>query len=40
MDPATRRANKPAVLIRMDGTTFTCLGVQPFPSFVPAPATS
>ncbi len=40
MDPATRRANKPAVLIQMDGTTFTCLGVQPFPSFVAPPATS
>jgi branched-chain amino acid transport system substrate-binding protein len=38
MDPATRRANKPASLIQMDGTTFTCLGVQPFPSFVAPPA--
>jgi branched-chain amino acid transport system substrate-binding protein len=40
MDPATRRANKPAVLIQMDGTTFTCLGVQPLPSFVAPPASS
>jgi branched-chain amino acid transport system substrate-binding protein len=40
MDPSTRRANKPAVLIQMDGTTFTCLGVQPFPSFVAPPAAS
>jgi branched-chain amino acid transport system substrate-binding protein len=40
MDPETRRANKPAVLIKMDGTTFTCLGVQPFPSFVAPPAAS
>jgi branched-chain amino acid transport system substrate-binding protein len=40
MDAETRRANKPAVLIQMDGTTFTCLGVQPLPSFVAPPATS
>ncbi len=39
MDPDTRRANKPASLIQMQGTTFTCLGVQPFPSFVAPPAT-
>jgi branched-chain amino acid transport system substrate-binding protein len=38
MDPTTRRANKPASLIQMQGTTFTCLGVQPFPSFVAPPA--
>jgi branched-chain amino acid transport system substrate-binding protein len=38
MDPETRRADKPASLIQMDGTTFTCLGVQPFPSFVAPPA--
>jgi len=38
MDPTTRRANKPASLIQMHGTTFTCLGVQPFPSFVAPPA--
>jgi branched-chain amino acid transport system substrate-binding protein len=38
MDGETHRANKPAVLIQMDGTTFTCLGVQPFPSFVAPPA--
>jgi branched-chain amino acid transport system substrate-binding protein len=38
MDPETRRANKPASLIQMDGTAFTCLGVQPFPSFVAPPA--
>ena len=40
MDAETRRADKPAVLIQMDGTTFTCLGVQPFPSFVAPPAES
>jgi branched-chain amino acid transport system substrate-binding protein len=40
MDPSTRRANKPAVLVQMDGTEFTCLGVQPFPSFVAPPAES
>jgi branched-chain amino acid transport system substrate-binding protein len=36
MDPETRRANKPAALIQMDGTTFTCLGQPDFPSYVPA----
>jgi branched-chain amino acid transport system substrate-binding protein len=36
MDPATRRANKPAALIQMDGTEFTCLGQPDFPSYVPA----
>jgi len=35
MDPETRRANKPAALIQMDGTTFTCLGQPDFPSYVP-----
>jgi branched-chain amino acid transport system substrate-binding protein len=35
MDPATRRANKPAALIQMDGTEFTCLGKPGFPSYVP-----
>lgn len=35
MDPETRRANKPAALIQMDGTEFTCLGEQSFPSYVP-----
>jgi branched-chain amino acid transport system substrate-binding protein len=36
MDAATRRADKPAALIQMDGTKFTCLGQQSFPSYVPA----
>ena len=35
MDPTTRRANKPASLIQMHGTTFTCLPPPPFPSYVP-----
>jgi branched-chain amino acid transport system substrate-binding protein len=35
MDPETRRANKPAALIQMDGTNFTCLGQPDFPSYVP-----
>jgi branched-chain amino acid transport system substrate-binding protein len=37
MDPTTRRANKPAALIQMKGTEFTCLGQPAFPSYVPAP---
>ncbi len=36
MDPETRRANKPAALIQMDGTEFTCLGQPDFPDYVPA----
>jgi branched-chain amino acid transport system substrate-binding protein len=36
MDPETRRANKPAALIQMEGTEFTCLGQPGFPSYVPA----
>jgi branched-chain amino acid transport system substrate-binding protein len=36
MDPETRRANKPAALIQMDETTFTCLGQPAFPEYVPA----
>jgi len=36
MDPETRRANKPAALIQMDGTDFTCLGQPDFPGYVPA----
>jgi branched-chain amino acid transport system substrate-binding protein len=36
MDPETRRANKPAALIQMDGTNFTCLGQPSFPEYVPA----
>jgi branched-chain amino acid transport system substrate-binding protein len=36
MDPATRRADKPAALIQMKGTEFTCLGQPDFPSYVPA----
>ncbi len=35
MDPETRRANKPAALIQMDGTTFTCLEQPEFPEYVP-----
>lgn len=35
MDAATRRANKPAALIQMDGTSFTCLGQPAFPDYVP-----
>jgi branched-chain amino acid transport system substrate-binding protein len=35
MDPETRRANKPAVLIQMDGTDFTCLEQPDFPGYVP-----
>jgi branched-chain amino acid transport system substrate-binding protein len=35
MDPATRRAQKSAALVQMDGTTFTCLGQPGYPSFVP-----
>jgi branched-chain amino acid transport system substrate-binding protein len=37
MDPDTRRANKPAALIQMKGTEFSCLGQPDFPSYVPAP---
>ena len=36
MDPETRRADKPAALIQMDGTEFTCLGQPDFPDYVPA----
>jgi hypothetical protein len=36
MDPETRRANKPAALIQMDGTNFTCLEQPDFPDYVPA----
>jgi branched-chain amino acid transport system substrate-binding protein len=36
MDPETRRANKPAALIQMDGTEFTCLDPPDFPGYVPA----
>lgn len=36
MDPETRRANKPAALIQMDGEEFTCLGQPDFPSYVPS----
>ena len=35
MDPTTRRVNKPAAIVQMDGTTFTCLPPPPFPSYVP-----
>jgi branched-chain amino acid transport system substrate-binding protein len=37
MDPDTRRADKPAALIQMKGTEFTCLGQPAFPSYVPSP---
>ncbi|CAN5643893.1 ABC transporter substrate-binding protein [soil metagenome] len=36
MDPETRRANKPAALIQMDGDEFTCLDQPAFPAYVPA----
>ncbi len=36
MDPATRRADKPAALIQMDGSEFTCLEQPGFPAYVPA----
>ncbi len=36
MDPATRRANKPAALVQMDGDEFTCLEQPDFPDYVPA----
>jgi len=31
-----KRAKKPAALIQMDGTNFTCLGQPDFPDYVPA----
>jgi branched-chain amino acid transport system substrate-binding protein len=37
MDPATRRVQKPAALIQMDGETFTCLEQPDYPEFVPEP---
>ena len=37
MDPETRRAEKPAALIQMDGDTFTCLEQPGYPDFVPNP---
>ncbi len=37
MDPTTRRAEKPAALVQMQGDTFTCLGHPPYPSNVPKP---
>jgi branched-chain amino acid transport system substrate-binding protein len=36
MDPETRRAEKPAALLQMDGTEFTCLGQPGFPAYVPS----
>ena len=36
MDPETRRADKPAALLQMDGTEFTCLGQPDFPAYVPS----
>jgi branched-chain amino acid transport system substrate-binding protein len=35
MDPQTRRADKPASLLQMDGSSFECLGQAQFPSYVP-----
>jgi len=35
MDRETRRADKPAALLQMDGTEFTCLGQPGFPAYVP-----
>ena len=35
MDPDTRRVDKPAAIVQMDGATFTCLPEPPFPSYVP-----
>lgn len=35
MDPETRRANKPAALVQMDGDEFTCLEQPDFPDYVP-----
>jgi branched-chain amino acid transport system substrate-binding protein len=35
MDPSTRRVDKPASIVQMDGATFTCLPEPPFPSYVP-----
>lgn len=37
MDPETRRAEKPAALIQMDGDQFTCLEQPGYPEFVPNP---
>jgi branched-chain amino acid transport system substrate-binding protein len=37
MNPETRRANKPAAMILMEGTNFTCLPAPAFPSLIPAP---
>jgi branched-chain amino acid transport system substrate-binding protein len=36
MDPETRRADKPASLLQMDGTDFSCLGQAQFPEYVPS----
>ena len=36
MDPETRRAEKPAALLQMDGTEFTCLGQPGFPAYIPS----
>lgn len=37
MDPTTRRAQKSASVVQMDGTDFTCLGQPGYPAFVPNP---
>ena len=31
MDPTTRRANKPAAMVQMNGTEFTCLATAGLP---------
>ena len=36
MDATTRRADKPAALVQMDGDAFTCLEQPDFPEYVPA----
>lgn len=37
MDPETRRVEKAAAMVKMDGTSFTCLPVPDYPSIVPNP---
>ncbi|MGH2596392.1 MAG: ABC transporter substrate-binding protein [Actinomycetota bacterium] len=36
MDPTTRRVNKPAAIVQVNGSAFTCLPPPGFPSYVPA----
>ena len=35
IDPETRRAEKAAALVQMDGTAFTCLEQTGYPAYVP-----